>query len=121
MKSKFINLCLLTLLVLFISCSSGFENESIIPGKWSLAGRMVGDSPSSFWFRGNGYVTAPWEKHKSKVKSRGEYEFIDDTHIKISIYDGHYKGRTYFYEIIKLDKQELVFKDATQRIKMRRI
>ena len=107
--------------VLLASCSSGSGNENMIPGKWSLSSRMVGDSPSSFWFRGNGFVTAPWEKHKSEVKSMGEYEFIDDTHIKISIYNGHYKGRIYFYEIIKLDKQELVLKDATQKIKMRKI
>lgn len=102
----------------FISCSG---KESRIRGKWSLNGSMIAGSPTSFWFKFGGGVVAPWEKHKSLMESRGEYEFIDDTHLKITMYEGYYNGNIYFFEVVKLDDKELVLKTNFQEIQMKRV
>ena len=119
MQSRFISIFFILLSLLFISCSSG--NERLISGRWALASRMVGNSPSSFWFKWNGNVVASWEKRDSAEKSKGEYKFIDDTHIRIEMDKGYYQGNTYYYEIIKLDKDKLILRSKFQDIKLRKI
>lgn len=92
----------------------------MISGKWSLAGRIVGDYPTSFWFKSNGTVIAPWETRGGAMKSEGEYKFVDDTHIKIKMENGYYQGNIYYYEIIKLDKEKLILRSDSQDIKLRK-
>jgi len=118
MRRKLIYLSFLLIIFLFISCSG---NESQIKGKWSLAGSMIAGSPTSFWFKMGGTVIAPWEIHKRVMESRGEYEFIDDTHIKINMQSGYYNGNIYYFEIVKLDEKEMVLKTNFQEIQMRRV
>lgn len=118
MKRNFIRLSLIILMFLFVSCSGG---DSQIKGKWSLSGSMIAGSPTSFWFKMGGRVIAPWEKHKRTMESEGEYEFIDDTHIKVDLKRGHYAGSVYYFEIVKLDEKEMVLKTNFQQIQMRRV
>ncbi|MDH4027985.1 MAG: hypothetical protein OEU95_04045 [Nitrospirota bacterium] len=118
MKNKFINVCLVILIFMVIGCSS--KNERLLKGKWTLAGRMVGVAPTSFWFKGGGSVIAPWEGQNQAVESSGKYEFIDDTHLKVQMLDGYYEGNIYFFEIINLDQDELIFRTEYQEIKLRR-
>lgn len=119
MRGKFFKVCLIVLLLLFAGCSS--KNERMIKGKWSLAGRMVGGSPTSFWFKGGGDVIAPWEHRGNAMESAGTYEFIDDTHLKIKMEKGYYKGNVYFFEIIKIGKNELTMRTSYQEIKMKKV
>ncbi|HDH10834.1 MAG TPA: hypothetical protein ENG83_01295 [Nitrospirae bacterium] len=118
LKYKFNCLCAAVLILLFVSCSSA--NERLITGKWSLAGTMIGGAPSSFWFKGNGTVIAPWEKHNYAFQSSGSYEFVDDTHIKILMKTGYYSNNAYYFEIIKMDKKELILKSDYQSIRLKR-
>jgi len=90
---------------MFIGCSS--EKERLIEGKWSLTHTVIGGSPSSFWFKGSGIVVAPWSIDSYAMQSEGTYDFTDDTHIKITMHKGYYKGNVYTYEVIKLDENEL--------------
>ncbi len=119
MKFKHVNLLVLMLMFLFVSCSSG--NESQIKGKWSLAGSMIAGSPTSFWFKWGGRVVAPWEARKGDMKSKGEYEFIDDTHIKINMQSGFYNGNVFYFEVAKLDEKDMVLKTNFQEIIMKRV
>lgn len=118
MRRNIINLFLIIIVVLFISCSG---REGRIRGKWSLNGAMIAGSPTSFWFKRGGMVVAPWEAYRGVLESKGEYEFIDDNHIKISMYEGYYNGNIYYFEIVKLDEKELVLKTNFQEIRMKRI
>ncbi|HEW81315.1 MAG TPA: hypothetical protein ENH18_02990 [Nitrospirae bacterium] len=106
-------------MLILVACSSG--NESQIKGKWSLAGSMTADAPTSFWFKWGGSVVAPWEKHNIIMQSKGEYEFIDDTHIKINMQSGYYNGNSYYFEIVKLDEKKMVLKTNFQEIEMKRV
>ena len=119
MKGKFFKVCLIVLVLFFIGCSS--KNERMLKGKWSLTDRMVGGSPTSFWFKGGGDVVAPWENRKSAMESTGTYEFIDDTHLKIKLEKGYYEGNVYLFEIIKLSKEELTLSTDYQEIKMKKV
>lgn len=119
MKYKCVNMLFILLAVFFISCSSA--NERMISGKWILAGRMVGDFPSSFWFKSSGSVIAPWETRGTAKKSEGDYDFPDDTHIMIKMNSGYYQGNVYYYEIIQLDKEKLILRSDVQDIKLRKI
>jgi hypothetical protein len=118
-KSKFSNICLILLVILlFVACSS--EKERLIVGKWSLSGRMIGGTPSSFWFKDNGTVIAPWEKHKLALQSSGTYRFIGDTRIKLEMREGYYRGNVYFFDIVKLDKEELILRNNYEDIRLKR-
>jgi hypothetical protein len=88
MKGKFIRLCIVIILLSFVACSPGKDHP--INGKWVLAGTIIGTAPSSYWFKGNGTVIAPWEQRKKALQSSGNYKFIDDKHIKITMYNGYY-------------------------------
>jgi len=118
MLGKLIKLSVLILAFLFVSCSG---NDSQIRGKWSLSGTMIAGSPSSFWFKMGGNVVAPWEKHKRTLESEGEYEFIDDTHLKVNLQRGYYAGNIYYFEVMKLDEKEMVLKTNFQEIQMKRV
>lgn len=118
MSGKFINSCLIIIALLFTACSVG--NDHPLHGKWLIAGRIVGNSPTSYWFQNNGKVIAPWEERKTALKSFGKYEFIDKTHIKIIMKKGYFKGITFFFEIVKLDKEQLILRGSIQDIRMRR-
>ncbi len=118
MKIKFAKLCCIVLTLLFLACSSG--NERIIKGKWSLAGRMIGGGPSSFWFKGGGTVIGPWEARNYAIQSKGKYVFIDEKHLKIMMNSGYYEGNTYFYDIVQLDEKELILRNNYQKIKLKR-
>jgi hypothetical protein len=91
--------------LVFIACAP--EKERLIAGKWSITHTVVGGSPSSFWFKSTGTVIAPWEKDNYAMQSVGTYDFIDDTHIKITMNKGYYQGNVYIFEIIKLNDKEL--------------
>ena len=119
MQRKFIKLFALVLMLFLAACSSG--NEKLIQGKWSLSGVMIAGAPSSFWFKWGGSVVAPWENHKKALESSGEYEFIDDTHVRINMQSGYYNGNTYYFEIAKLNEKEMVLKTNFQEIEMRRV
>jgi hypothetical protein len=93
----------------------------LIKGKWALAGRMVGGTPTSFWFKGDGKVVAPWESHRNVTESSGTYAFTDDTHIKIKMKKGYHEGNVYYFEILKLDKEELIFGTDYQEIQLKRM
>lgn len=118
MPGKLIKVVFISLMFLFIACSS--ENERLIKGKWYLAGKIVAHSPTSYWFQNYGSVIAPWEKNKTAFRSAGRYTFIDDNHIKIRMNKGHHKGITFFFQIVKLDKDELILGGSIQEIRMRR-
>jgi hypothetical protein len=118
MLGKFINVCLATMVFMFISCSIG--NEHPLYGKWFLAGKTVGDAPSSYWFKKNGSVIAPWVDRNNDVKSSGKFNFLDRTNVKIFIHEGYYKGSTFFFEIAELDEKELILRSKFQYIRMRR-
>ncbi len=105
MKCKFSAGLLIITLFMFIACSS--EKERLIAGKWSPTHTVIGGTPSSFWFKSTGTVIAPWESRNYAMQSEGTYDFIDDTHIKITMTTGYYKGNVYTFEIIKLDNNEL--------------
>ena len=119
MQRKFLKLLALGLMLLLVACSSG--NEHLIKGKWSLSGSMIAGSPTSFWFKWGGNVVAPWEKQNILMKSKGEYKFIDDTHISINMQSGYYNGNSYYFEIVKLDEKELVLQTNFQEIQMKRV
>jgi len=118
MQCKLVKLSVLILMFLFVSCSG---NDSQIKGKWSLTGTMIAGAPTSFWFKMGGRVVAPWETHKRYMESKGEYEFVDDTHIKIKMQSGFYTGNTFYYEIVKLDENEMVLSTNFQEIEMKRV
>lgn len=118
MNNKIINLFLVAVVLLFVSCAS--KSERMLKGKWSLAGSMVGGAPTSYWFKGGGTVIAPWETRKTVMESRGRYEFIDARHLKVIMDRGYYEGNVYFFEIIKLDEKELVFRTNYQEIKLKK-
>jgi len=105
MKRKFGTGLLIFSLLMFIACSS--EKERLLEGKWSLTHTAIGGSPSSFWFKGNGTVVAPWDIDSYAMQSEGTYDFTDDTHIKLTMHKGYYQGNVYIFEIIKLDDKEL--------------
>lgn len=119
MKVKLLKLWCIVFMISLVACSSG--NERIIKGKWSLAGRMIGGGPSSFWFKGGGMVIGPWESRNYVAQSKGEYVFIDETHLKIVMNSGYYEGNTYFYDIVQLDENELILRNNFQKIKLKRI
>ncbi len=119
MSRKFISMYIVAIMMLFSACSSGGNSE--IEGKWLIASKLVGGSPTSYWFKSNGTVIAPWEERKTALKSFGKYSFIDKTHIKIFMKKGHYHDITFFFEIVKLDKNELILRGSIQDIKMRRV
>jgi hypothetical protein len=118
MSGKFINIFYVVIVSLFIACSSG--NQQKLKGKWLLAGKIAGNSPTSYWFQKDGNVIAPWEERVRSLRSSGKYKFINETHIKIIMYEGPYKGITFFYEIAKLDREELILRGSIQDIKMKR-
>ncbi|UCD34152.1 MAG: lipocalin family protein [Nitrospiraceae bacterium] len=118
MKYRLLPLLIVLLLLLAASCSGP---ERMLIGKWSLAGRMIGGAPSSFWFKRNGVVLAPWEKRSYAMLSEGTYEFTDDTHIRIVIDQGHYKGNVYQFQIIKLTENELVLGSDFEEIRLKRV
>jgi hypothetical protein len=105
MKRTFRNGLFIVMVLLFIACSS--EKERLLTGKWTITHTVIGGSPSSFWFKSNGTVIAPWNTDNYAMQSEGIYDFIDDTHIKLTMNKGYYKGNVYMFEIIKLDDKEL--------------
>ena len=117
MSGKFIRLCIVIFLLSLAACSG---RDHPINGKWILAGSIVGTSPSSYWFQKNGTVIAPWEERKKALRSSGRYKLIDDTHVKFTMYNGYYKGITFFFEIVKVDNQKLVLRGSIQDIPLRR-
>lgn len=119
MKNTYSNGLFIILLLLFISCSS--EKERLIAGKWSLTDKMIGGAPSSLWFKGDGTVIGPWEKHKFAMRSAGTYEFVSDINIKISMNEGYYKGNVYSFDIVKLNKEELILRNNYEDVQLKRI
>ncbi len=119
MSRKLISLFLLMIAISFLSCSS--ENAKLMKGKWVLANQIIGRSPTSYWFQKYGKVIAPWEDREISRQSSGRYEFIEDTHIKIVMNKGFYKEITFFFEIVKVDKEELILRGSIQDIRMRRV
>ena len=113
------NVCAVVLMLIVLSCSTA--NERLIKGKWSLTGRMVGGTPSSFWFKSSSTVVAPWEKHQYAFHSLGTYTFVSDTRIKIVMKKGYYKGKTYSFNVTKLDENLLIMSSDYEDIKMRRV
>ncbi len=118
MSGKFIRLCIVIFSLSIAACSVGEDHP--INGKWVLAGTIVGTAPSSYWFKNSGTVIAPWEDRKKALRSSGRYKLIDDTHIKFTMYNGYYKGITFFFEIVKVDNQKLVLRGSIQDIPLRR-
>ncbi|UCD35288.1 MAG: hypothetical protein JSU90_00220 [Nitrospiraceae bacterium] len=118
MTGKCINLCVVAIVLLLSACSHG--KEQLLQGKWVLASEIAGNSPTSYWFQENGNVVAPWEERISHLRSTGTYEFISEKHIKIMMNDGPYRGITFFFEIVKLDREELVLRGSIQDIYMKR-
>ncbi len=105
MKCKLRTGLFILMLLMFIACSS--EKERLIAGKWTLTHEAVGGSPSSFWFKSTGTVIAPWDSDNYAMQSEGTYDFIDDTHLKLTMNKGYYQGNVYVFELIKLDDNEL--------------
>lgn len=118
MRAKTINMCLVVVVLLFVSCAS--KSERMVKGKWTLSGSMVGGAPTSYWFKGGGTLVAPWESRKSVLESMGRYEFIDSGHLKIILDEGYYKGNIYFFEVIKLNEKEMVLRTNYQEIKLKK-
>jgi len=118
MSGKCTKVWLIIILFLFAGCTAMSDNP--LYGKWILSSRIVGMSPKSYWFKRSGQVVASWEESDKALLSKGRFEFIDNSHIKIIMNDGHYQGITFFFEILKADKQELVLRGSIQDIKMRR-
>lgn len=110
----------LTVLLLLLPAACSGPRQTIV-GKWSLAGRMIGGTPSSFWFKWNGSVLAPWEDRSFAMLSEGTYDFIDDTHIRIVMHQGHYKGYVYNFQVIKLEENELILGSNYEEIRLKRI
>jgi hypothetical protein len=81
---------------------------------------VIGVTPSSYWFKGNGTVVANWMTEQAAFRSNGRYRFIDDTHITVKMIDGYYKGKTYHFEIIKNEENELILGDEYQDIKLKK-
>jgi hypothetical protein len=118
MSGKCINIFFVLIVSFFIACSSG--NREMLRGKWLLAGKIVGNSPTSYWFQKDGNVIAPWEERVKHLRSSGKYSFIDERHIKIIMHEGPYRGITFFFEIAKLNREELILRGSIQDIKMER-
>ena len=110
-------LCLIMISSLLMMCSS---RQNLIEGKWSLAGSLVGGTPSSFWFKNDGTVIANWKEQQSAFRSGGRYKFIDDIHIRITMIDGYYEGEIYNFEIKKNDENELILGNDYQNIKLKK-
>lgn len=119
MPRKFVCLCFVVIILSLISCAT--QNEKNLIGKWTLASKIIGSSPQSYWFQKRGNVTAPWEKRDEALESSGTYKFLDDTHIKIIMKDGYYKGLTFFFQIVKVDGEELILRGSIQDIRMKRV
>lgn len=92
----------------------------MLVGKWALSESMIGGTPSSFWFKGDGTVIGPWEHHKYAMQSQGTYEFIGDKSIKISMHAGYYKGNVYIFDIVKVDEKELILRNNYEDIRLKR-
>ncbi len=120
MKSKLCSVCLIMLLA-FVPSACSSKKDRLLSGKWSLASQMIGGAPSSFWFKGGGDVIAPWEDRNFAMKSKGIYEFIDDTHMKITMKKGFYKGNTYFFDILELSENRLVLRTNYQKVKFKKV
>jgi hypothetical protein len=105
MKCKLRTGLFILMLLIFIACSS--EKERLIAGKWAPTHTVIGGSPSSFWFKSTGTVIAPWDSDNYAMQSEGTYDFIDDTHLKLTMNKGYYQGNVYVFEVIKLDDKEL--------------
>lgn len=118
MKRKFGSRLLIFVVFLFIACSS--EKDRLITGKWSITHEAVGGSPSSFWFKGNGIVIAPWDVDSYALQSEGTYDFIDATHVNLTMNKGYYQGNAYVFEIIKLEGNELVLGGAYEILHLKR-
>lgn len=118
MMGTSLRLFIVIILLSLSACSPGKDHP--INGKWVLAGTIVGTAPSSYWFKDNGTVIAPWEERKKALQSSGRYKFINDKHIKMTMYNGYYKGITFFYEIVKVDSQKLLLRGSIQDIPLRR-
>ncbi len=119
MPGRFIKICFIIIVFMLVACESNTEKK--LKGKWMLANRITGGSPTSYWFQKGGKVVAPWDKRQTAFRSGGEVEFIDNTHIKLIMKKGYYKGITFFFEIVKLDEKELILRGSIQDIKMRRV
>jgi hypothetical protein len=119
MKERLLTVCVIVMVLFLASCSS--KTERMIKGKWTLKRTMIGNSPSSFWFKGGGSVEAPWENRSYAVKSNGTYEFVDDTHIRIEMNQGYYAGNIYYFEILMASEDELTLRDDYQDIKLKRV
>ncbi len=119
MSGRFIKICLIIIVFMLVACES--DTEKKLNGKWMLANPITGGSPTSYWFQEGGKVVAPWDKRQSAFRSGGKVEFIDNTHIKLIMKKGYYKGITFFFEIVKLDEKELILRGSIQDIKMRRV
>jgi len=118
MSGKYLKVWFIIILFLVVGCTALSDNP--LYGKWVLSSRIVGMSPKSYWFKRSGQVVASWQESNKALQSKGRFEFIDKGHIKIVMHDGHYKGITFFFQIVKIDKQELVLRGSIQDIKMRR-
>ncbi len=119
MRTRFFIVCCILLMTMLFACSS--ENKHMITGKWTLTGKMIGGSPSSFWVKWNGAVMAPWETRSYALLSEGTFDFTDDTHIRIIMSAGHYKGKVYNFEIIKLDENEMTLGSDYDEIRLKRV
>ncbi len=119
MSGRFIKICFIIIVFMFVACESNIEKK--LKGKWMLANTITGGSPTSYWFQGGGKVVGPWHKGKAAYKSGGKIKFIDDNHIKITMKKGYYEGVTFFFKIEKLDEKELILRGSIQAIKMRRV
>lgn len=118
MRVKFAAVISIVLMLSVFGCSTG--NERLIRGKWSLAGRMIGGAPSSFWFVDGSNVIGPWEKRNYATQSKGKYIFLDKKRIKITMKSGYYAGNTYFFSIVKIDEKEMILMNNFQEIKLKR-
>lgn len=119
MSGKSIKVWCILILFLAVGCSALSKNP--LYGKWVLSSRIVGMSPKSYWFKRSGQVIASWEEQDKALSSKGRFEFIDKSHLKIIMSEGHYKGITFFFEIVKVDKQEMILRGSIQDIRMRRV
>jgi hypothetical protein len=118
MSGRFINVCFIIIVFMLVACESGTEKK--LKGKWVLTNTVTGGTPTSYWFQGEGKVVGPWDKRQTAFRSEGKVEFINNTHFKIIMNNGYYKGKTFDFEIEQLDEKELILLDSIQEIKMRR-